>query len=122
MRTHGLYSTYNHGCRCDECRAASTVYQRTRSVGRRRRRFLTGHPAEQDPMMWADHAACAQHPKAVFYPDGGGPGAYRAAKAICVECPVSVECLAYALRTGQTFGCWGGLSPEERDALLEASA
>lgn len=28
--THGRYSTYSHGCRCDECRAAHAAYKRAR--------------------------------------------------------------------------------------------
>ena len=42
----------------------------------------------------------------------------RSAKAICARCPVSVECLAYALRTREPYGIWGGLSEAERRRLL----
>jgi len=36
------------------------------------------------------------------------------AKAICARCPVSAECLAFAVRTRQAYGIWGGLTQEER--------
>ena len=40
------------------------------------------------------------------------------AKAICAGCPVRDACLAYALDTGEAYGVWGGLSEDERRALL----
>jgi WhiB family transcriptional regulator, redox-sensing transcriptional regulator len=36
------------------------------------------------------------------------------AKAICAACPVRRECLAFALRTQQSHGIWGGMTEEER--------
>lgn len=32
---HGLVSSYSHGCRCAECRVASTEYHRARNVERK---------------------------------------------------------------------------------------
>lgn len=40
-----------------------------------------------------------------------------AAKALCAECPLKVECLQVALEAGEPYGIWGGLTPEERRAL-----
>ena len=40
------------------------------------------------------------------------------AKAICVGCPVRIDCLEYALRTREPHGIWGGLNEVERKALL----
>jgi WhiB family redox-sensing transcriptional regulator len=40
------------------------------------------------------------------------------AKAICARCPVRDACLAYALDTGETHGIWGGLTEDERRAIL----
>jgi WhiB family redox-sensing transcriptional regulator len=37
-----------------------------------------------------------------------------AAKAICARCPIKVECLTYALESGEAYGIWGGLLPSER--------
>ena len=35
------------------------------------------------------------------------------AKAICASCAAVLQCRAFAVRSGQTFGIWGGLSEEE---------
>jgi WhiB family redox-sensing transcriptional regulator len=40
------------------------------------------------------------------------------AKAVCAGCPVRDACLAYALDSGQDYGIWGGLTEDERRALL----
>ncbi|HEV3067797.1 MAG TPA: WhiB family transcriptional regulator [Streptosporangiaceae bacterium] len=39
------------------------------------------------------------------------------AKAICATCRVRRECLAFALRTGQIHGIWGGTTEHERTGL-----
>jgi hypothetical protein len=44
-----------------------------------------------------------------------------AARAICAECPVRLECLAYALRTRPTAALWAGLTADEV-AFLNAAA
>lgn len=38
----------------------------------------------------------------------------RQARDICMSCSVRIDCLDYALETGETEGIWGGLTPEER--------
>ena len=43
------------------------------------------------------------------------------AKAICAGCQVQRECLAFALRTHQGHGVWGGLSEPERYRLRSAA-
>lgn len=40
------------------------------------------------------------------------------AKAICHRCPVLEECRQYALQTREPYGIWGGLSEEDRAAIL----
>ena len=40
------------------------------------------------------------------------------AKAICAACPVTQSCLRWALAAREPYGVWGGLSVEEREALL----
>ena len=39
--------------------------------------------------------------------------AIQTAKALCADCPVLDLCRDYALNTGQEFGIWGGLGPDE---------
>jgi WhiB family redox-sensing transcriptional regulator len=44
------------------------------------------------------------------------------AKQICARCPVQDPCLAYALRTREAHGVWGGRNEMERRALLRTRA
>ena len=62
-------------------------------------------------------AECAKKPK-LFFPDERVMFPERKsimeAKAICARCPIQVECLTYALESGEPHGIWGGLLPTER--------
>lgn len=60
---------------------------------------------------WTALAACAGTDPEAFFPEKGG--STREAKRVCAGCPVRVECLEYALATGQRFGVWGGMSERE---------
>ena len=40
------------------------------------------------------------------------------AKQICQRCPVISQCAAWALRTREPYGVWGGLSETERADIL----
>ena len=44
------------------------------------------------------------------------------AKAICASCPAVLQCRSFAVRTGQVFGIWGGLSEEDLRFLQHKSA
>jgi len=63
-----------------------------------------------------DEAACKGTDTTVFFPVSetfaGG------AKAICATCPVSEQCLEYAIQTRQPDGVWGGLTAVERHRLV----
>lgn len=75
---------------------------------------------DEADFQWRDLAACLDHSKAVFFPAGGSGAAARQlelVKQICSGCPVQVECLEYAIETGQRFGVWGGTDEEERRPL-----
>ena len=64
-------------------------------------------------------AACRSADPDLFFPiSASGPALEQAAKAkaICATCPVRRECLAFALRTGQVHGIWGGTTEDERAA------
>lgn len=72
------------------------------------------------PRDWRHHAACRGADPELFFPVGtSGPALQQIteAQAVCRRCPVSGECLAWALETGQDAGVWGGMSEEERRAL-----
>jgi WhiB family redox-sensing transcriptional regulator len=42
----------------------------------------------------------------------------RAAKQVCDSCPVIEQCREHALTAQEPYGVWGGLTEEERAALL----
>lgn len=74
--------------------------------------------------QWRDTAACRPGAKDIepdlFFPVGvTGPANQQNvdAKQVCRRCPVRVDCLAYAVGTGQEFGVFGGLTPDERRDL-----
>jgi WhiB family redox-sensing transcriptional regulator len=69
---------------------------------------------------WRSLAACQSADPDLFFPiSSSGQSAAQVvqAKAICAGCQVRRECLAFALRTRQVHGVWGGLSEQERYAL-----
>ena len=71
-------------------------------------------------MDWRHRAACRDEDPELFFPIGtSGPALLQVeqAKAVCRRCPVSEECLRWALETGQDAGVWGGMSEEERRAF-----
>jgi len=68
-------------------------------------------------MDWRHRAACRGVDPELFFPIGTtGPALEQLsrAKSVCHRCPVTGECLAWALDTGQLAGVWGGLSEDER--------
>lgn len=72
------------------------------------------------PEPWTVDALCAQVDPDMFFPEKGGKEA-AAAKRVCGSCDVTAQCLAYALRTGQADGIWGGLSARQRAKLRGAA-
>jgi WhiB family transcriptional regulator, redox-sensing transcriptional regulator len=66
---------------------------------------------------WRSAAACQSCDPDLFFPlSSSGPAVEQIARAkeICARCPVRRECLAFALRTRQAHGVWGGLTEQER--------
>ena len=70
---------------------------------------------ELKPQPWMRQANCVDADPALFFPERGEPSA--PAKAICLACPVRVECLNYALSINERHGIWGGTSENERRVL-----
>lgn len=64
-------------------------------------------------------AECAKLPIAItdrlFWPERGHGAA--AARRICADCPIKIECAERALDLGIDFGVWGGMTERERRAL-----
>jgi WhiB family transcriptional regulator, redox-sensing transcriptional regulator len=66
---------------------------------------------------WRSAAACRSADPELFFPisnSGKSLEQIAKAKAICAGCQVQAECLAFALRTQQAYGIWGGVTEEER--------
>jgi len=62
------------------------------------------------------YAACRESAPTHFFPsDGVG---VEVAKKTCVQCPVRLECLEYALQHRIDHGVWGGCSERERRRIL----
>ncbi|HEX4978630.1 MAG TPA: WhiB family transcriptional regulator [Acidimicrobiales bacterium] len=71
-------------------------------------------------MEWRRDAACKDLDPNLFFPIGvTGPAVDQiaAAKSICAQCPVSSQCLEFAITTNQEFGVWGGTTEDERRVL-----
>jgi WhiB family transcriptional regulator, redox-sensing transcriptional regulator len=71
-------------------------------------------------MDWQRAARCRGDAGRDFYaPFGGERKRDRVvrelrAKAVCESCPVRVQCLDHAVRNGERYGVWGGLTSDER--------
>ena len=65
---------------------------------------------------WITHGACRGEDPELFFPiavTGAAHQQIRGARAVCFRCAVRVQCLSYAMETGQ-HGIWGGTTSEER--------
>jgi len=81
---------------------------------------MNGHALARmyQPQPWKAAAACSGVDPDLFYPEWPPTAESRdqaaEAKRVCRACPVRLECLAYALATGEELGIWGGLNERER--------
>ena len=57
-------------------------------------------------------ALCAQADPEAWFPELGSTNHY--AIKVCHRCPARVECLTWAIDTGQQHGIWGGTTPHQR--------
>jgi WhiB family redox-sensing transcriptional regulator len=71
-------------------------------------------------MSWEERARCGEYDPEIFFDPTAR--AERRAKSICAQCPVRLECLAYALSVRAEFGVWGGLNGKERSSMLRRSS
>lgn len=72
---------------------------------------------------WQHQGLCrTRGPELFFHPEGErGPARRRRqeeAKKLCAACPVLDPCREHALRVGEPYGIWGGMTEEERVAHL----
>jgi WhiB family redox-sensing transcriptional regulator len=67
---------------------------------------------------WSELASCRETgpDDETWFPEAKW-GRATDAKRIFQRCPVRRECLEYALKHGERFGVWGGLTSKERQVL-----
>src|SRR5258705_13711775 len=69
---------------------------------------------------WQERANCLGVDPDLFFPERGA--STKEAKGVCGGCEVRTECLEYALRHGEKFGIWGGMSERERRRIRRQRA
>ena len=69
---------------------------------------------------WQERANCLGVDPDLFFPERGA--STKEAKGVCGGCEVKNECLEYALRHGEKFGIWGGMSERERRRIRRQRA
>ncbi|MGW2951598.1 WhiB family transcriptional regulator [Streptomyces eurythermus] len=86
----------------------------------RRSRFSAPDTLARPP-HWGEDAECRKSlTPDLWFADEQGPVAAaerREAKRLCGRCPARTPCLHAALERGEKAGIWGGLDPDEREAL-----
>jgi WhiB family redox-sensing transcriptional regulator len=106
---------------------AEVSRRRERDTAAQRARRARGNPPRRPalpspPASLAGAACKDEDPDLFFAPEFERMADWEAriakAKAVCARCPVRDACLAYALDTGQWHGIWGGLTEDERRAML----
>jgi WhiB family redox-sensing transcriptional regulator len=66
---------------------------------------------------WQDDGLCKESDPEAFFPEKGG--STKQAKAVCKRCPITEECLQYALENNERYGIWGGQSEHQRRQILK---
>lgn len=67
------------------------------------------------PQDWRADTPCKADPDAMF--PGTNKHEIDRAKSFCHACPVTQQCLQWALETGEEYGVYGGLTEQERRAM-----
>lgn len=73
---------------------------------------------------WRNEAACrGMDPELFFSPDLFETKQEKdereaVAKAACARCNVRSQCLEYAIKAQERYGIWGGLTEQERRAVV----
>ena len=76
-----------------------------------------------DGEQWRSRAACQGEWGALFFPPmrlekkSVRTAREQRAKQVCSGCEVRAECLDHAIRNGERYGVWGGLTDVERHHL-----
>ena len=84
------------------------------------REMLIQLEVDQGDRRWQERANCLGVDPDLFFPERGA--STKEAKGVCGGCEVRMECLEYALRHGEKFGIWGGMSERERRRIRRQRA
>lgn len=82
-----------------------------------RRTFDPSEARSTPPVLHHPDRACRNLDPETFYPRHAT--GYAKAVAVCHACPVEADCLAWALDTRQSFGVFGGTTPDERHRMIK---
>jgi WhiB family transcriptional regulator, redox-sensing transcriptional regulator len=73
-------------------------------------------PADPSPPdMWQERAACFGVNPDVFFPASEEEAG--TALSHCSRCRIREECLAWAIKNGERYGVWGGMTEQQRRRL-----
>ena len=84
------------------------------------REMLIQLEVDHGDRRWQERANCLGVDPDLFFPERGA--STKEAKSVCHGCEVQPECLEYALRHGEKFGIWGGMSERERRRIRRQRA
>lgn len=75
--------------------------------------------------QWQEDASCKDLDVNDFFLEENLRGQNKkaketSAKMVCSGCPVLKECRSHALTTPETYGVWGGMTADEREAILRS--
>lgn len=79
-------------------------------------------PTEPATSDWRHRRECATEDPDLFHPTGNERRKQALAKEVCARCPVSAQCLGWALSTREPHSICGGTTWTERQAILRRSA
>ena len=99
----------------DAHRHRETVDQPPRAL-----RLVHDEEAVMTAPDWMEHAACLDANPEAFFPPGDNEHTadWTEARATCARCPVTADCLRYAIDTRDGHAFLAGLTPEQRRPLL----
>jgi WhiB family redox-sensing transcriptional regulator len=103
-----------------KCYRAVTFEARTNLRDLERSKVETETHATWNYDYWKPRALCSEFDAQLFFPvgvTGDAEAQITRAKSVCSRCPVSMQCLEFALRTNQEYGIWGGRDEEERRVI-----
>src|SRR5262252_6945613 len=99
---------------------AGAASEAQRARGQPMREMLIQLEVDQGDRRWQERANCLGVDPDLFFPERGA--STKEAKSVCGGCEVRMECLEYALRHGEKFGIWGGMSERERRRIRRQRA